>query len=67
MIEEYEDPWGAHQGVPKVQKRQKMVCGRAILGPCLTILGHSFGFLMFFPLQIIGNCFANMLKCSHLI
>ena len=48
MIEEYEDPWGAHQGVPKVQKRQKMVCGRAILGPCLTILCHSFGFLMFF-------------------
>ena len=41
MIYEYEDPWGAHQGVLKVQKWQKMVCERAIPGPCLTILGHS--------------------------
>ena len=40
MINEHEDPWGAHQGVPKVQKWQKMVRGRAILGPCLAILGH---------------------------
>ena len=41
MIDEYEDPWGAHLGVPKVQIWQKLVSGRAILGPCLTILGHS--------------------------
>ena len=41
MIDEYEDPWGAHQGVPKVQKWQKLVSGRAIVGPCLTILGYS--------------------------
>ena len=53
MIYEYEDPWGAHQGVLKVQKWQKMVCGRAILGPCLTISDHSFGFLISIPFQII--------------
>ena len=41
MIDEYEDPWGAHQGVLKVQKWQKMVRRRAIRGPSLTILGHS--------------------------
>ena len=41
MIDEYEDPWGPHPGVPKVQIWQKLVPGRAILGPCLTILGHS--------------------------
>ena len=41
MIDEYEDPWGAHQGVPKVQKWERLVPGRAILGPGLTILEHS--------------------------
>ena len=41
MIDEYEDPWGAHLRVPKVQIWQTLVPGRAILGPCLTILGHS--------------------------
>ena len=41
MIDEYEDPWRANQGVLKVQKWQKMVCRRAIRGPSLTILGHS--------------------------
>ena len=37
MIDEFEDLWGALQGVPKVQKWHKMVNGRAILGPCF---GH---------------------------
>ena len=41
MIHEYEDPWRAHQGVPKVQKWQKLVPGSAILRPCLTISEHS--------------------------
>ena len=37
MIDEFEDLWGALQGVSKVKKWHKMVNGRAILRPCF---GH---------------------------
>ena len=33
MIDEYEDPWGTHQGVPKVQKWPTLILGGAILRP----------------------------------
>ena len=33
MIDEYEDPWGAHQGVPKVQKWPILILGGSILRP----------------------------------
>ena len=33
MIDDSEDPWGVHQGVPKVQKGPKLTPGDVVLRP----------------------------------
>ena len=65
MIDEYEDPWGAHQGVPKVPKWPILILGGAILRPFLDlwdplvgppgvlILVYQFLLLLFEEISVI--------------
>ena len=57
MIDEYEDPWGAHQGVPKVQKWPILILGGAILRPFWELwdllVGPSGVFILVYNFQLL--------------